>query len=213
MSKHPFCSPVYLTPFSILAEGFPSADILEIDIAPIQKQSQNKYRFECDDINKLESNRFDLIYGRCLIGDVDDWSSLLKKVYRSLVPGGFFEVCDRPIRIATRGDDDSNPWSRVQEDVIKLGRLWHRSFQLFNGTLQEWMKEAGFKDVEEIWQWCPLEDCLDVVLDQVERILLCRFNSKGVPAHDAEKFIRDRLKELEAGSAGRWIPWYAFFTL
>lgn len=77
------------------ADLHPSADVIGIDLSPIQPSFvPPNCRFEVDDINKewtFGENTFDFIHIRYMTGTVPDWPELLRKAQRHLKSGGWIE--------------------------------------------------------------------------------------------------------------------------
>ena len=94
-----------------VADMFPSAQVLGVDIAPIQPLwVAPNCSFEIDDIEAswtYKEDRFDFIHLRDPLLVVRDWSKLLHQVLEHLRPGGWFEVCS--IYPQPTSDDGSMP--------------------------------------------------------------------------------------------------------
>ncbi|KAM0433309.1 hypothetical protein ACHAPT_004185 [Fusarium lateritium] len=79
-----------------MAEMYPSARIIGVDLFPLQtKQVPPNVRFHNDNIEctwHWGENVFDFIHGRELTMTIYDWPKLIQEAYRSLKPGGYFEV-------------------------------------------------------------------------------------------------------------------------
>lgn len=71
---------------SDMADLHPSAEVVGVDLSPIQPNFiPPNCRFEVDDINKewtFPENKFDFIHIRYMTGTVPDWTELLKKAQR-----------------------------------------------------------------------------------------------------------------------------------
>lgn len=74
-----------LTICSEFADANPSADVIGVDLSPIQpKFVPPNCRFEVDDITQewtYPDNHFDFIHVRAMIGSIPDWTGLYKKAY------------------------------------------------------------------------------------------------------------------------------------
>jgi hypothetical protein len=74
-----------LTVCSEFADGNPSADVIGIDLSPIQpKFVPPNCRFEVDDITQdwtYPNDHFDFIHVRAMIGCIPDWTELYKTAY------------------------------------------------------------------------------------------------------------------------------------
>ena len=94
-----------------VADMFPSARVLGVDIAPIQPLwVAPNCSFEIDDIEAAwtyKRDRFDFIHMRDPLLVVRDWPQLLHQVLEHLKPGGWFEVSS--IYPQPTSDDGSMP--------------------------------------------------------------------------------------------------------
>ncbi|XMA16426.1 hypothetical protein WAI453_009217 [Rhynchosporium graminicola] len=94
-----------------MAELYPSAEVLGLDIAPTQPQwVPPNCIFQLDDVElpwTLDANSYDFIHGRDLLLSIRDWPNLVKQCYKTLKPGGYLELqCIYP---RLKCDDDSTP--------------------------------------------------------------------------------------------------------
>jgi ubiquinone/menaquinone biosynthesis C-methylase UbiE len=75
---------------SDMADMHPSAEVVGVDLSPIQPNFiPPNCRFEVDDINKewtFPENKFDFIHIRYMTGTVPSWPELLKKAQRYINP-------------------------------------------------------------------------------------------------------------------------------
>ncbi len=94
-----------------VADMFPTAQVLGVDVAPIQPLwVAPNCSFEIDDIEATwtyKRDRFDFIHVRDPLLVVRDWPKLLHQVLEHLRPGGWFEVCS--IYPQPTSDDGSMP--------------------------------------------------------------------------------------------------------
>jgi hypothetical protein len=64
---------------------FPEAEIVGVDLSPTMSEFvPPNVRFEVDDIEDRwlwKKNSFDLIFGRCLAGAIQNWDKLLRNAY------------------------------------------------------------------------------------------------------------------------------------
>lgn len=123
--KH-FLAPIGLCPQRILdlgtgtgiwaldiADMFPSAQVIGVDIAPIQpKWVAANCQFEIDDVEAtwtFRKNSFDFIHFRDPLFCIRDWPKLVKQCFDHLKPGGWCELaCIYPVVMcddATMPDD------------------------------------------------------------------------------------------------------------
>jgi SAM-dependent methyltransferase len=134
------------------ADEFPSSKVIGTDISPIQPGwTPANCHFEIDNCEldwTFESNSFDFIHIRGLVGCVQDWPKLYSECLRCLKPGGWLEQTEFALPIA------SNTGS-LPEDCI-----WHQWGQIFREAgdkmgrtfevprfWERWVREAGFPGV------------------------------------------------------------------
>jgi len=138
-----------------LAQDFPEATVIGNDLSAIQPTwVPANIKFYVDDLESEwaypETEHFDYIHGRALIGSITDWRKLCTDVYNHLKPGGYFESQEYPCAIYS--DDDTASlvpelmdWvSKLNEGCAKIGKP-SANAHLIKG----YMEEAGFVDVKE----------------------------------------------------------------
>lgn len=78
-----------------IADEFPNAEVIGVDIAPTQPQwVPPNCHFELDDIEKpwtWKDNSLDFIFARDLILAIRDWPGLIDQCFKALKPGGWVE--------------------------------------------------------------------------------------------------------------------------
>lgn len=194
---------------SQVALFYESADVLGIDIAPVQFAAQPNCRFEFDNIN-WEWNRgrgsFDLIYGRKLLGNVGDRVGLLHNAFSCLAAGGFVELCDRPFHYTSEGGKIES-WDFVSQQAQELGGVVGCSFVITPGAYKNDMIAAGFLDVCEEWETIPVEECLNSVLDEVKCFLLRKWDMEGIPHETISTRIADLCHKLTLEASNVNIRW------
>ena len=74
------------SPSSEFADEHPSADVLGVDLSPIQPGFvPPNCKFEVDDINQewtFPDNSFDFVHIRAMTGCIPDWVELHKKAFK-----------------------------------------------------------------------------------------------------------------------------------
>ncbi|KAJ9665077.1 hypothetical protein H2201_004737 [Coniosporium apollinis] len=140
------------------ADAHPSAQVLGIDLSPIQPSYvPPNCTFEIDDCEEpwTFSQKFDYIHGRMMIGAFGDWPNVFKNVYEHLKPGGYFEMQDTNFPMEaiddTFGEDTALwEWNRL---MLKASDTSGRPLSVAH-LYKKWMIEAGFVDVVEIkYKW------------------------------------------------------------
>ncbi|KAL7273015.1 ATPase [Rhizina undulata] len=137
-----------------MADQFPSAHVIGIDLSPIQPQwVPPNVAFQIDDVEEpwtYRNNSFDFIYLRTMAGFINDWPKLYRQACQALKPGGWIEVHD--FNGAFSCDDGSLP----KESALYK---WSEHFERASGIMgREWsnvapnitrdLREAGYVDVD-----------------------------------------------------------------
>ncbi|KUJ06286.1 S-adenosyl-L-methionine-dependent methyltransferase [Mollisia scopiformis] len=137
-----------------MADKYPSAEVLGLDIAPTQPSwVPPNCIFQIDDVEMpwtLGVETFDYIHARDLLLSIRDWPRLVEQSFDHLKPGGYLELqCVYP-RI--RCDDGSTPpqtgleqfSAHAQEASVRIGCPLDACTRY-----AEYMSSAGFEDVVE----------------------------------------------------------------
>jgi SAM-dependent methyltransferase len=136
-----------------MADMFPSARVLGVDIAPIQPLwVAPNCTFEIDDMEATwtyKPDHFDFIHLRDPLLSVRDWSKLLRQVMEHLKPGGWFEIaCIYP---TPTSDDGSMPadsgFKFICDKLVEAATLFQSPFK--NTEYANMLREAGFDQVTE----------------------------------------------------------------
>ena len=164
--KH-FLAPIGPTPQRILdlgtgtgiwaldvADMYPSAQVIGVDIAPIQpKWVASNCQFEIDDVEEtwtFKENSFDFIHFRDPLYVIRNWPRLMEQCYTHTKPGGWCELaCIYPVPMC---DDGTMPpdsgFKVICDKFIEASYLF--------GTpadsplyFAEYLRSAGFVDVAE----------------------------------------------------------------
>lgn len=116
------------------ADQYPKARVIGSDLSlPQRPHVPSNCRFEVRDAESdagwafPAGQKFDYIHGRMLVVGIRDWSSLLRRAYAALKPGGWLEIQDLqfPILCSDSSADSSSPpikWSHYMlEGARNLG--------------------------------------------------------------------------------------------
>ncbi|KAF5980437.1 mRNA 3 end-processing YTH1 [Fusarium coicis] len=133
-----------------------NASIIGTDLAPIQPGwIPPNLEFQIEDCTRewtFQSNTFDYIHMRWLVGSIGDWKSLFKEVYKCLKPGGYIESYEPSPRVES-DDDTVQPGSALsqwEKFFVEGGRKIGQPFTIFEVKIQrEGLREARFVDIEE----------------------------------------------------------------
>ncbi|KAF9873156.1 methyltransferase domain-containing protein [Colletotrichum karsti] len=133
------------------ADAFPSAEVVGVDLSPIQPGwTPPNCSFEIDDLEKewTWTKPFDFIMCRGMAGCFADVPAMIQKFYDNLSPNGWFEIDDLALPVGC--DDDTltkdsaiSRWhGAVAEASEKLGRPL-----VSMSTHLDPIKKAGFVDI------------------------------------------------------------------
>lgn len=137
-----------------MGDQYPSAEILGVDLTPIQPGwVPPNVRFELDDITLpwlWPENSFDFIHIRNMVGSIRNWPGVFAQALRCLKPGGSIEVSE--IRTHFECQDGSF------EERGKSCKIWEETFHEIAGGMgfdfdpilkvPAWLESVGFKNVE-----------------------------------------------------------------
>lgn len=136
------------------ADVHPASHVVGNDLSPTMPGwVPPNVQFYVDDVEDEwtygEDEKFDYIHGRYLAGAMQDWPKLLSRVYENTKPGCYAEFQDWNTLLYSQ--DKSLPPESALSRFHQLACHSRRSqgFDPQPGPrLEEWMKDAGFVDVE-----------------------------------------------------------------
>ncbi|KAF5586328.1 methyltransferase [Fusarium pseudocircinatum] len=134
------------------ADEHPSADVLGVDLSPIQPNFvPPNCRFEVDDITNewtYPEDTFDFIHARSMIGCLPDWTDFYRKAFKHTKPGGWVESVE--LWGNSKCDDDTlkpeSPLHKWVEVFKKIESLTGKSF-FWDEKMQDSISDAGFINV------------------------------------------------------------------
>lgn len=137
------------------AVQYPEADIVGVDLSPIQPEwVPSNCRFEMDDIERewiFPENHFDYIHVRTLVGGIAHWPSFYENCYRHLKAGGILEQAEYAAGMYSE-DGSLKPDSAIATSgdfakacFEKLGRS-EGDLDIY-ATMQGRISQAGFQNV------------------------------------------------------------------
>ncbi|KAK3686037.1 S-adenosyl-L-methionine-dependent methyltransferase [Podospora appendiculata] len=244
MEKKRFLSPIGDSPQRILdlgcgtgiwsidiADMFPSADVIGVDIAPTQPDwVPPNCHFELDDIEQpwtWKPNSFDFIFTRDLILAVRDWPRLIDQTYTHLKPGGWAEF--HCVTGTLRCDDGSVP---ADSPMRRFSDALWASTRIFGTPIDDparwrgWFTARGFEDVTEVVYklptnpW-PRDPRLKLVgAFEMENLLfglsgmVTRLFSKALKwsPEQVQVFLVDVRKEIKNRSLHCYWPYYVVYA-
>lgn len=136
-----------------MAEEFPNAEIVGVDLSPIQPNwAPPNCRFFVDDIESdwtfTPEEAFDYIHARSLAGGIGDWDRLLRQAYNHVKPGGWVEVQEAEAWI--RSDDGTHEHAQItmefQRKLRDASSRFGKGLDVAGGIGGR-MRELGFVDV------------------------------------------------------------------
>ncbi|RDW74836.1 S-adenosyl-L-methionine-dependent methyltransferase-1 [Coleophoma cylindrospora] len=141
------------------AEEHPSAEVLGVDLSPIQPNFvPPNVKFEIDDIELdfPDSRSYDYIHCRYMSYAIKDWPRLVQQVYKHTLPNGIVEFTDYDLTY--RSDDgtlDNTTLKAWGDDLPRAGRMMGRE-PCPGLYLEKWVREAGFTNIEHKVYKIPL---------------------------------------------------------
>ncbi|KAJ4162950.1 hypothetical protein NW754_014371 [Fusarium falciforme] len=142
----------------IQADAFPGSEVIGVDLSPTQPSLVPvNCSFEIDDLEKewTWTKPFDFAFSRVMAGSFRDYDSYIQKAYKSLEPGGWFEMQD--IVLPYTSDDDTLP---PNSELCRLGNYFCETSTLLGRPIdvplkyKSMMQKVGFVDiVERHYKW------------------------------------------------------------
>ncbi|KAF4817545.1 Secondary metabolism regulator LAE1 [Colletotrichum siamense] len=134
------------------ADAFPAAEVIGVDLSPIQPEwTPTNCFFEVDDLEKewLWKTPFDFIMCRGMAGAFANVPAIIQKVYDNLTPGGWYEVGDLALPLGCDDDTvskDSALW-KWHDAVYQASKQMGRPIDSLSVHMDT-MKATGFVDVK-----------------------------------------------------------------
>uniref|UniRef100_A0A4E9E9Q9 Methyltransferase domain-containing protein n=1 Tax=Gibberella zeae TaxID=5518 RepID=A0A4E9E9Q9_GIBZA len=137
------------------ADATPEAEVIGIDISPIQPVFvPPNLQFEIDDFTKewtFKANSRDLIHMRFLGGGVSDWRSLYENAFRVTKPGGWIETHEFDPGFHSQNDSIVHgsaiaAWGSIFEEGCK--KLGTSFIPIPSKVQQEHLEAVGFVDIQ-----------------------------------------------------------------
>ncbi|KAL1883813.1 hypothetical protein VTK73DRAFT_8349 [Phialemonium thermophilum] len=138
-----------------VAERYPDCEVTGIDIFPNMAPEiiPDNLVLQVDDLNRpstFPSNHFDLVHSRWMAGGInsDGWRNYMADIFRVLRPGGWCQM----VEIYFNAQSDNG--TLTDNNALRIwSREYIRSLQALKDPraalqLQNWMRDAGFVEVE-----------------------------------------------------------------
>ncbi|KAI0006697.1 S-adenosyl-L-methionine-dependent methyltransferase [Xylariaceae sp. FL0662B] len=213
-----------------MGDEYPDAEILGIDLSPIQPVwVPRNVQFLVDNVEEewlLPPGSLDYIHARQMSTTIRDWPKLLAESYKALKPGGWVELQD--LNPAVNCDDGT----MLEGDVCALyGETFTRALGNLGIDLDaiysyaEWLGKAGFVNIEvkmlktPLWDWPkePHQAKIGLFTQSVIYNGLHGFSIKpftrglGWTVEEVEVFLVDVRKALLHSTAHIWLPFIVVY--
>ena len=194
-----------------LAQRFPSAQVVGVDIAPAMTDRDNMTFLHGDFFSlaasgHLQDGEFDFIFSRMLVAGMTDWPKLCRTVNRLLRPGGWAEMQDVSFRMYDENGiaaDDQSPFFRAVQALCLQKGLDPLCGEKLHLYITENMSLASVIHHVYPWAWTAIKDRPETKLiaahnqsehhKNVEGYLLEKLNSgTGV-------YTEEQIKDLQSG--------------
>lgn len=137
-----------------MADKYPSAQVLGIDIAAVQPSwVPPNCQFEIEDVENdwlYASDSFDFIHAREFLLAIRDWDRLIEQSFRCLKPGSYIELSSTwP---CVRSDDKTLPEDSAYVEITKIFARVGDALGAPADAPLSWMQrleKAGFEDVQQ----------------------------------------------------------------
>ncbi|KAH6879809.1 S-adenosyl-L-methionine-dependent methyltransferase [Thelonectria olida] len=138
-----------------IADEFPSAQVIGIDIAPIQpKVVPPNLEFQFDDAQldwTFRPESFDFIHIRHLQGSIKDWEKLYRQVFKALKPGGWFQHMEPDLQMRSENPDvnvdDRHVFTKWANVFREVGSKTEQTFAFSSDILNKLAEGAGFVSI------------------------------------------------------------------
>lgn len=141
---------------AVAEQECPEATVIGNDLSAVQPEEvPGNCHFIVDDfLSEWIGGPYDFVHGRALMGTVPDWPDFYATVYENLTPGGILEMQELNAWISCQGVTPPHiqAWNEVLNDAFdRFGKPLNVA-----GQHAQWMRDAGFVDVEDIAYHVPI---------------------------------------------------------
>ncbi|KAL8928918.1 MAG: hypothetical protein Q9172_000670, partial [Xanthocarpia lactea] len=124
------------------------------------EQVPDNVRFEIDDCEAKfwtwPENYFDYIHSRFMIASIGNWASMIRKAYKHIKPGGYFELQELDCRFVSDDNTllDSHNLTYWSHLITEAATKYNRPIPRYTDYLH-WFEKAGFTDIRQVIFKCP----------------------------------------------------------
>ncbi|KAM0150370.1 hypothetical protein ACHAPG_008886 [Botrytis cinerea] len=211
------------------ADAYPSAEVLGIDIAPIQPRwAPPNCQFQVDDITQpwtWKKDTFDFVFARDLLFSVRNWPDLISQCYDHIKPGGWVEF--QSIHGVLGCDDDTLPPGskfREYDKHIRAAAVAFGTPLEDPASFKKWLEEAGFEAVVEKkykipsnpWPKDPRLKLIGAFEQEnfmtgLEGMSLRTLDKLGWSLEDSKLFLGEVKKEIKNRRKHPYYPFYVVY--
>ncbi|KAH7303120.1 S-adenosyl-L-methionine-dependent methyltransferase [Stachybotrys elegans] len=142
------------------ADAYPTAQVIGVDITPTQDTwVPPNVQFEIDDMEKewTWKRKFDFVFGRDLMGSVQDWAALLRCILDNLNPGGWVEIQDYGYPHHEGTESPPTKLSEWLQEMVRASRALRQPIDMIE-QLADLMEKEGFTEIRCVKKRVPLDN-------------------------------------------------------
>ncbi|OHF01443.1 methyltransferase domain-containing protein [Colletotrichum orchidophilum] len=214
-----------------IADKFPSAHVIGVDISPIQNcYAPQNVDWRIDDIEETWSPLYanlDFIHMRSVCVTLRQPVKVIHSAYQNLRPGGWIEFQDAGVRIGC--DDNTLPKdyapAKFMDRFISTFKT-HYGWDLeFPDILPDILREAGFVNIHyrffklPIGPWAKDRQQREIglflskdVLWQLVRAVLVKWSQLGLTKQEADTMEQDIRKAFHDTRIHGYLPWISVWA-
>ena len=196
---------------SEMAKQFPDTELVGIDLnrmGPTTLLGNVDIRVPVDYESPwtLGEESWDLIHMQLGLGSVSMWPNIYQKIFRHLVPGGWFESVE--IDFAPRCDDHTLPNGRLLQwhDFIAESYTAGSRSILFNRHTADELRLIGFKDVQHSVYRIPLNPWVPEGQDKAQHRAGNWWHIAMCGAHEGHAHGMEAMSLAPLTRFNRWSP-------
>ncbi|KAJ2895436.1 S-adenosyl-L-methionine-dependent methyltransferase [Zalerion maritima] len=134
-----------------IGDEFPKADIIGIDLSPIQPSwlpPNVRFRVDSAEDDWLDYESFDFIHLRHMNAAIKDWPQFFDRAYRHTKPGGWIELQEYDFTLTSDDNSLAGDWP-----YYKCSKLIHQGLEALgvvpHSTLRnpQYLRDAGFTNI------------------------------------------------------------------